>query len=353
MATRSDSAPTLADVGRLAGVSATSASLALRNDPRITPATKARITAAAKKLGYVPDPLLSALVARRSRQRTPHTMANMAALLDETWFHNDGGWLDPLYQGLERACQQLGYHLDILSIQRDLLAHPNPDHILQSRGIRGFVVLPICKSPLYLKLDWKRYSFVSIGTPLENLVSHHTGTNLFASVTLVGNKLRDLGYRRVGVAHPVRFERRISYEWTGSLYKESLTHPDFFVAPPYLPEEHNPDDFINWVRQHQLECILSNSPVVVHENLEQYGFKVPGDVGVVALSRNAQTMHHYSGVAQHLDLTAETSIRYVHQLILKGETGMPEFHTDIRMTPDWYPGDTVRRLQPKRKKSAR
>lgn len=353
MATRSDSAPTLTDVGRLAGVSATSASLALRNDPRITPATKARIVAAAKKLGYVPDPLLSALVARRIRQRTPQTMANMAALLDDGWLHHDGGWLEPLYQGMERACQQLGYHLDILNIQHDLLSHPKPDQVLYNRGIRGLVILPLYHPHLSLPLDWNRYSFVAMGTPLDKLVSHHTGTNLFASVTLVCNKLRELGYCRVGVAHPVRFERRICYEWTGSLYKESLTHPDFFVAPPYLPEEHNPDDFINWVRQHQLECVLSNSPIAVYENLQQNGLKVPRDVGVVALSRNAETMHHFSGVAQHLDLTAETSVRYVHQLILKGETGMPAFHTDIRMAPDWYPGDTVRRLKPNRKKSTR
>ncbi|PAW78949.1 MAG: hypothetical protein B9S32_05260 [Verrucomicrobia bacterium Tous-C9LFEB] len=350
MATRSDSAPTLRDVGRLAGVTATSASLALRNDPRISPATKARIVAAAKKLGYVPDPLLSALVARRGRQHAPHTLANMAALLDDGWLHHDGGWLEPLYQGMERACQQLGYHLDILNIQRDLLSLPKPDQLLYSRGVRGLVILPLYNAHLSLKLNWERYSFVSIGNPLENLVSHRTGTHLFASMTLACEKLRKLGYRRVGLVHPLRFERRISYEWHGSLCKETLTHPDFIVVPPHLPEEYDTAAFVEWVRQHQPECILTNSPIALREMLEQNGWKVPRDIGIVALSRNFDTMQHFSGVAQHLDLTAEGAVRHVHQLILKGETGMPKVPSDIRIAPDWYEGDTIRRLRRARAK---
>ncbi len=343
MATRSDSAPTLQDVGRLAGVTATSASLALRNDPRISPATKARIMAAAKKLGYVPDPLLSALVARRGRQRKPHTLANMAALLDDGWLHHDGGWLEPLYQGMTRACEQLGYHLDILNIQRDLLSLPKPDQLLYSRGIRGLVILPLYHAHLTLKLDWNRYSFVSIGNPLENLVSHRTGTHLFAAMTLACEKLRKFGYRRVGLAHPLRFERRISYEWHGSLCKEALTHPDFMVVPPYLPEEFDTTAFVAWIRQHQPECLLTNCPTPIRHVLEQNGWKVPRDIGIVALSRNYNSTQHFSGVAQHLDLTAEGAVRYVHQLILKGETGMPAVPSDIRIAPDWYDGDTIRR----------
>jgi LacI family transcriptional regulator len=43
-------------------VSHATVSLALRNDPRISPATKRKVFAAARRLGYRPDPHLAELM---------------------------------------------------------------------------------------------------------------------------------------------------------------------------------------------------------------------------------------------------------------------------------------------------
>ena len=66
------------DVARAAGVHQTTVSLALRNDPRLPAATRERIQAHAKKLGYRPDPMLAALNfyrASRHAVKAPPTMA--------------------------------------------------------------------------------------------------------------------------------------------------------------------------------------------------------------------------------------------------------------------------------------
>lgn len=64
------------DVANAAGVARSTVSLALRNDRSIPPATRSRIFAAAEKLGYKTNPLVSALMAplhaRRNQQR--HTV---------------------------------------------------------------------------------------------------------------------------------------------------------------------------------------------------------------------------------------------------------------------------------------
>jgi len=57
---------TLRDVARVAGVSVSTASMALRNNPRTAVATRDAVRVAAEKLEYVPDSMGRALRARRS-----------------------------------------------------------------------------------------------------------------------------------------------------------------------------------------------------------------------------------------------------------------------------------------------
>src|SRR5687768_16285134 len=69
---------TLADVAVRANVHVTTVSLALRNHPRLPAATRERIQALAKKMGFAPDPCVRALVAYRGRmmpRRNPPTLA--------------------------------------------------------------------------------------------------------------------------------------------------------------------------------------------------------------------------------------------------------------------------------------
>ena len=57
---------TLADVARAAGVSPITVSRALRGERAVDPALVARVQAAARSSGYVPDPAARALASRRS-----------------------------------------------------------------------------------------------------------------------------------------------------------------------------------------------------------------------------------------------------------------------------------------------
>jgi LacI family transcriptional regulator len=68
------------DVARETGLSQTAVSLALRNRPDIPAATIRRVRAAARRLGYRPDPLISAPMARRQRRRKGSFRAKVAFL---------------------------------------------------------------------------------------------------------------------------------------------------------------------------------------------------------------------------------------------------------------------------------
>ncbi|HEY9250222.1 MAG TPA: helix-turn-helix domain-containing protein, partial [Rariglobus sp.] len=59
----------LRDVAVRAGVHLTTAARAMKNDPRVQPDTLARIQEIAKEMGYMPDPMLSALSTYRIATR--------------------------------------------------------------------------------------------------------------------------------------------------------------------------------------------------------------------------------------------------------------------------------------------
>lgn len=338
------SSPTLADVGRSVGVSAATASMALRGDPRISATTRKRIHQAAKKLNYVPDPMLAALVARRDRDHQRHTFANIAALIDDRWLPDKSGWIDNLFEGMREACTRLGYNLDTINIQRELHPNPHPDRFLTGRGIRGILILPLHTQPLTITLQWDRYALVSIGTPLDQFQVHRTGSDTFAAMSLVCAKLKGLGYRRVGLANSYANERRTRFEWLGSLCKESIVDPSFVTVPPHLPELLTPENLEEWVLAQRPECIITND-FQVYLFLSQKGWKIPRDIGIASLSRNYPAMQHLSGISQHLDSTGQAAVEQLHNMLLRGETGFPAVPREIITTPHWHKGDSTRRIR--------
>ena len=335
--------PTLTDVGRLAGVTATTASYALRNDPRVVPATQQRVREAAAKLGYTPDPVLSALVARRDIGRDRIAGTNLVALVDDRWGKEiNGGWLLDIIDGMRRGCARFGYSLSVMRIARDLQASRRPDLILHSRGVRGIVLLPLFSNDVIPHLDWKRYSVIAIGHPPESLSFHRVGIDAFNAMQMVVDHLRNLGYRRLGLAHPLGAEHRLRYEWLGSLAKEAfLADSDLEILPPCLPDAFTPEAFLTWVKENRPEAVITNFPPII-EWLRAGGWRVPTDVGVVLLNCD-HTKIAVAGVSQHLDISGEAAIEQLHMLLLRGETGFATQLKELLVRPHWLDGPTLRK----------
>src|SRR5882757_5503577 len=85
---------TLREIVKAAGVSVMSVSLALRDHGRISKAVRARIKRHAEKLGYRPDPALSALMAYRHERQTVRDYSTLAFV---TNFPTAAGWKDEVF----------------------------------------------------------------------------------------------------------------------------------------------------------------------------------------------------------------------------------------------------------------
>ncbi len=335
--------PTQSDVAKKAGVSLATVSYALRNDPRIAAATQARVRAAAAALDYTPDPVLAALVARRGSRPARRTAANIAALVDDRWHATrETHWHQSIIDGMNVACHRLGYALDIIHIQRDLGPIKNPDRILHARGIRGVVLLPLLDHDIDLRLQWDRYATIAMGVPPPSLPLHRVATDAFMAMQITCDRLRELGYRRIGLANSLEAEQRLRFEWLGAISKEMFL-PDrhLEIVPPHLPAEFTPQGLLSWVRRRKPEAIVTNNENIVAW-LRDAGLRVPEDIGVALLNLNLGPLAGAAGISLQLDLNGETSIEQLHTLLLRGETGFPSMPKEVLLRPRWSDGFTLR-----------
>jgi LacI family transcriptional regulator len=330
------------DIAQRAGVTKGTVSLALRGDIRISATTRQRIEKIAKELGYRPDPLLAALSARRRQRRA---VSNLGILIDDQWgaVAMRPKWLKNCMEGLASAARHLGYAICEFRLSADLAGHSNPDRILAGRGIRSVVVCPFFgQRPPLPRLDWSLYSIVTIGNLLPEMGWHRVGTDAFAAMSLVCEKLRERGVTRIGLAQYLDTECRLRYEWLGSLLKEWHLGADFFrMVPPLLYPEPDARSFLAWLRREKPEVVVSNNEQIL-DWLKAAGVEVPGETGVVLLNRDSSKRAGITGISQHLDEVGAAAVELIHSLTLRGQRGASHVRRETLILPHWEDGATLR-----------
>jgi DNA-binding LacI/PurR family transcriptional regulator len=124
--------PLMADVARLAGVAISTVSRALANPGRVNEKTRAKISAAAKQLGYTPNAMARGLRVGKS---------NIIMIILPGSLHYGASQVIPqVLQSINRSLSQHGYHLMIANLDRD---ETSEQHILDlafSGTVRGVII---------------------------------------------------------------------------------------------------------------------------------------------------------------------------------------------------------------------
>ena len=105
---------TLAEVAQEAGVSIMTASRALRGASECAPQTRQRVHAAAKQLGYRPNPLVSAYQAqvRRPGKNTGVSLGWLNDFPERGYWSQAPGYCSGVWRGARSRAEQLGFHLE-------------------------------------------------------------------------------------------------------------------------------------------------------------------------------------------------------------------------------------------------
>jgi LacI family transcriptional regulator len=133
------------DIARAAGVSRSTVSRALRNDPRLKRETCERVKKIAADLGYRPNPFVATLMADLQRKRQPTASSAFAFVTAypsrEGWRRQNPSFLDYFEGARERAASQ-GYVLETFWLREPGMTAERFSRMLYTRNIRGLLIPP-------------------------------------------------------------------------------------------------------------------------------------------------------------------------------------------------------------------
>lgn len=337
---------TMEDLARAAGVSQPTVSRALRGDPRISEETKRKVEAMAQRLGYRPDPTLSALMVYRSGKKPAGDHGKIAIVnltMDKRMDIQKHADLALKLRGVERQAHALGYSTEIFPLGPKPEEQRRLSRILYAQGIRGLIVSPQPKGfPLLSDFEWKHFSAVALGysieSPLLNYVAQDQRTELLYE------KLRELGYRRIGFCIPVAREENYRYSKLGAYLK--------CLFMDGIPSEQSPPFFYDrwdtltpepWVKRHKFDAVMTTIVPEFSQALEGSNLANFHRLGVAALSIAVEEPGNkdVTGIVENITNVGSAAVDLLHQLICHGKRGVPANRQAIILEGKWQRGITA------------
>jgi LacI family transcriptional regulator len=333
---------TLRVIAEAAGHHLTTVSRALRGDPEIASETRESIRRIARELGYVPDPMLTALSAYRSLKSSPRYQATIAWVTNhftaDAW--NNCSTFNLYFEGARNKAAQLGYKLEEFWLREPGMSAARATSILRARGISGLIIAPQPKAKIRVRLDWKYFSAVAMGYttawPQLHLVSNHHSH----SMTAIVRRVRAYGYRRIGLIVDHVTDSRTDYGWTGGFLSQQQSWPDHDRIPVFHNASSADAKFHQWLKRHRPEAIISYSRLV--RWLDRSGYRIPGDIGFAAYSKTPEHEDRpLSGMDENAAVTGAAAIDMLVGMIHRGERGIPEVPQRNLIEGKWIEGETL------------
>jgi LacI family transcriptional regulator len=174
------------DVARVAGLSQSTVSRALRNDPRVAPETRARVLAAASELGYVPNALARNLVLRTTR-----TIGMLVTDISNPFYPN---LIAPLHDELAG----LGYRMVLLTERIEGDGDREPLEALVDRAIDGAVLTTSSvNSSVPRELMRQGIPFVLLTREVDGVAADAAVVDNALGASLMAAEVARLGHCRV------------------------------------------------------------------------------------------------------------------------------------------------------------
>lgn len=340
---------TIRQIAEKAGVHYTTVGRALRNHPGLPAETRERIQALARKMGYTPDPMVSALSAyRMARQRVT--------------FHGTIAWIDgypqrpgispkrPMVHGrlFEGSCaraQNMGYNLEVFRIDPhgETPTDAALDRVLTARGVRNLIVAPQFSATSRLDLEWRRYSAISVSRSVGWPQLHLVTNDHFYNLMMAADCLRQKGYRRVGLMLERRLVEITGERWLGGFLTARQHWPHTEHLEPLIFENPISEPTLRrWWRQWQPDAIITEGGFWRNRLSVALNLKCPEDVGVALVSTPAEEQSmQFAGILERVDRVGATAVEHLIRMEHMDERGVPDSPLTTLVRGEWQDGRSV------------
>ena len=336
--------PTVRQLASLAAVSRTTVSLALRNHPSISPATRQRIQQLADEHGYTSDPVYSQLMNQFRVRRSARTKEKIAFL---TFGDNPDEWRVKSYndrnyfQGACERAEKLGYELEVIWAKEPKMNGRRLSKILHTRSIRGLIIPPLPRPYGHLSLEWQHFTAVSLSHNLFKPALHRVAHFHSEGMLLALRHTRRRGYRRVGYVNLCGQDARSHHGWLASYLAYQQDYEPKTRIPPLLMPVWKPASFSKWLKDHRVDAIISNWPQILNAPSE-LGCKIGEELGVASLDvQPAPGKPDYAGIDQQPTIQGWVAVDIVVSGLQHNEFGLPSHPRITHLGGVWVDGPTV------------
>jgi DNA-binding LacI/PurR family transcriptional regulator len=254
---------TLRMIAEEAGVSLNTVSLALRESPRLRATTRARIQALARKLGYTPNPVLSAGMAQLTQRKGAEVGGALVCIhfQDIAELERSAGHR-LILKGIHARAKELGYRIERMQIvdeasQRVMLRK------MKAMGIAGAVVTGVSWTEVE-ELLGNVIDFcpvVKVGHRVQSLPIHFSESDHFRGTQLAFRKAVERGSKRVGIVINKPFDQLLcGAHFGGYMVAQQACPPADRIEPLLVGPEPGfscEEILLEWWRRWQPDAILT------------------------------------------------------------------------------------------------
>ncbi len=339
--------PTLREIARRAGVSHTTVSLSLRNDPSIPEATRDRLRRLADEMGYRSNVLVSALMSQ-VRLKQPKTAPEVVGFLTggptpDEWQNHSASV--GFYEGARKRAQQLGMRLEPFWLGPGGAASASTCRILRARGIRGHLITPFAVPVYAHELDWAHLICVGLGYVFNQHALHRATHNHFRAALLAYQQLLALGYERIALMLESEQNSRVNYGWLGGYLAAQNTSHGARLEPLLTTSEAGQASLRAWLRKTRPDAVIGFGPSQ-YRALRDLGCAIPQDLAFIALDVEQMRLAHFedvSGINQNQPLIGATAIDILASQLYHNELGLPQRPVYSMIEGHWVAGSTAPR----------
>ncbi len=351
------SSPTIKDIAREAGLHFTTVSMALRGHPHIAAKTRERIRALAERMGYRRNPVYAALTQHRSgakQREIPPKIAFIANRAPEEGYFR-ASYRRKFIAGVEEQALALGYDTEVLFLDHGHFDSVRLYQHLKRNGISGLLIAAFEPQRGSLELDWSEFSVVKIDSRYMPPAATFVSNDQLGAVRLAHQRLRSLGYRRIGIAVGESDEQGTDHLYLSGYYLEQAALPaSQRVQPLIFPiGALEPAQVVpllkEWIEREQIDAVMCNW-ASVRSLLRSAGLASPGDIACCCLCLTSP-IAGLAGVKVDMGLVGRRAVSLLIDLVRADARGIPEWPTNTYIGCTWRDGATAPPRIPERRAS--
>lgn len=327
----------LGTVAKLAGVSSSTVSRVLNDDPRISSATRSKVLQAVRKSGYEKNVEVSELMrAFRVTGRAPRrgTIAFLANEPEE--LHANYEFYPQMLAGVRERAERIGYRVDIFWTHRPGYSLRRLGLILEARGISGVILGPLPARASMDEFPWERFSAVTYGYMLESPHLHRVQNDMYENMAQILARFEANGHRRIGFIthHDVEIRLGRLAEAYYEIWKKKL--PAHLRVPILEIDANNEHHVGAWVEKHRLDAVVSQVGWIADRVKDALRARKPSaEFAWLATEVHTPAI---SGMQPRHETIGAVCLDMVATMIAHGETGIPKDPQTILIPGIWREG---------------